>query len=122
MFFGPLDPCFFTKFQVDFHKDRLILLQELLALTEQFAAGAVEDCRFIPKEDAHGIPPTREDVETLTKDRLEHLELASHVAMRKDLTQDHVRSCKIMSQLSILALTSFEFKYQEDSIVSVKYA
>ena len=32
------------------------------------------------------------------------------------------RSCKIMSQLSILALTSFEFKYQEDSIVSVEYA
>lgn len=45
--------------------------EELLALTEQFAAGAIEDCNFIPKEGAHGIP-IREEVETKTKDRLEH--------------------------------------------------
>lgn len=74
-----------------------IVLQELLALTEQFAAGAIEDCNFIPKEGAHGIP-IREEVETKTKDRLEHLELA--------MAQDHVRSCHNFLPSCLLALNT----------------
>eukprot|EP00435_Cladocopium_sp_Y103_P039884 s2030_g10.t1 len=67
---------------VDFPQP-VFLQQELLALTEQLAAGALEDCTFIPKEGANGIPPTTEEVEALTKDRLEHLELASHAILEQ---------------------------------------
>eukprot|EP00435_Cladocopium_sp_Y103_P007253 s1126_g2.t1 len=46
--------------------------EDLLSLTEHFAAGAMEDCRFIAKSHKDGKPPARGEVETMQKNRVEY--------------------------------------------------
>eukprot|EP00435_Cladocopium_sp_Y103_P072390 s185_g40.t1 len=48
------------------------LWQDLLALTEHFVAGAMEDCTFIARDHEDGKPPTRREVEAMQKNRLEY--------------------------------------------------
>lgn len=47
--------------------------QDLLALTEHFVAGAMEDSKFVARNHEDGTPPTHEEVEAMKKNRVEYL-------------------------------------------------
>ena len=47
--------------------------QDLLALTEHFVAGAMEDSKFVARNHEDGTPPTHEEEEAMKKNRVEYL-------------------------------------------------
>ncbi|CAL1157862.1 unnamed protein product, partial [Cladocopium goreaui] len=63
---------------------------DLLALTEHFVAGAMEDSKFVAKDHEDGKPPEREEVEAMQKNRVEHWQGMLHGAHSMVSGQDTV--------------------------------
>ncbi|CAL1170766.1 unnamed protein product, partial [Cladocopium goreaui] len=56
------------------------ITEDLLALTEHFVAGAMEDSKFVARNHEDGTPPTHEEEEAMKKNRVEYWQGMLHGA------------------------------------------
>ena len=91
--------------------------QDLLALTEHFVAGAMEDSKFVARNHEDGTPPTHEEEEAMKKNRVEYLCFTSQSRIMQITHLAHVCTCSIT-----LALDSFSHPFRYVSCIQVSIA